>query len=348
MGAGASLSHLPETMTKSECMVLVGSSFSDDMWTAHSHKGVITRESLLQIYTSRTDRLTQGLDMVTLKVGSANTKNMSNLTKNKSKEDPPPPPIIRPTRSKPSTYSPETDTDSDRDLNTSEKVVSMVQLTAPDGSSTYEGSCCEGVPHGVGKFSFKSGAFYEGGYRMGSKHGRGICKYTSGAIYCGEWVADKRDGQGVLRLPSGDEYRGEWEANVKSGQGRYSYGSVDGGVYTGEWKHDQKHGTGTYVYTNGDTYSGYWVMGKKSGAGKYTYASGEVYDGDWNANVMHGHGKFCDATGKVAYEGAYKFGSIFNFGAPSTSPGDNTIDTDLARPDEGTTDDGAHNEGEDI
>ena len=325
MGAGASLSHLPETMTKSECMVLVGSSFSDDMWTAHSHKGVITRESLLQIYTTRTDRLTQGLDMVTLKVGSANTKNMSNLTKNKSKEDPPPPPIIRPSRSKPSTYSPETDTDSDRDLNTSEKVVSMVQLTAPDGSSTYEGSCCEGVPHGVGKFSFKSGAFYEGGYRMGSKHGRGICKYTSGAIYCGEW-----------------------EANVKSGQGRYSYGSVDGGVYTGEWKHDQKHGTGTYVYTNGDTYSGYWVMGKKSGAGKYTYASGEVYDGDWNANVMHGHGKFCDATGKVAYEGAYKFGSIFNFGAPSTSPGDNTIDTDLARPDEGTTDDGAHNEGEDI
>jgi hypothetical protein len=310
MGAGASLSHLPETMTKSDCMILVGSSFSEDMWTTHSSDGVMTRDSLLQLYTARTDSITHGLDIVTLKEGSADNSDTTDMINSPVRKEP----SVTKHENLPQPLS--TVLENTPGPNTSVIPLlddTIVNLTSPDGSSTYEGTCYEGKPHGQGKFTFQSGAFYEGEYILGKKHGQGIYKYNSGAIYCGEWKHDKKHGQGVYRLPSGDEYRGGWEDNLKSGQGRYSYVSVDGGVYTGEWKHDKKHGMGTYVYTNGDKYVGYWVVGKKNGSGKYTFASGEVYDGDWNANLMHGHGTFCDATGKVAYEGEYKFGNIFNF-----------------------------------
>jgi hypothetical protein len=322
MGAGASLSHLPETMTKSDCMILVGSSFSEEMWTTHSSNGVMTRESLLKLYTDRTDTITHGLDISTLKEGSTDTSDTSDmitspLSKQKKKNTNCPSSDIT-TLTTPQTN----DTVTDTTLDPSEIPLvddTIVSLSSPDGFSTYEGTCHEGKPHGNGKFTFKSGAFYEGQYRLGKKHGQGIYKYSSGAIYCGEWKNDKKHGQGVYRLPSGDEYRGSWEDNAKSGTGRYSYVSVDGGVYTGDWKHDKKHGVGTYVYTNGDTYTGYWVVGKKSGSGKYIYSTGEQYEGDWNANLMHGHGKFFDASGKIAYEGEYKFGNIFSF-ASTTDP----------------------------
>mmetsp|Transcript_29648 Transcript_29648/g.54873 ORF Transcript_29648/g.54873 Transcript_29648/m.54873 type:complete len:330 (-) Transcript_29648:1262-2251(-) len=321
MGAGASLSHLPETMTKSDCMILVGSSFSEEMWSTHSTNGVITRDSLLKLYTARTDSITHGLDIITLKEGSTDNSDTTDMISS---------PVTAKTNgtvcpssggSDPSQLNeiaPATDNDSSyRDIPVYDDTI--VSLTSPDGSSSYEGTCHEGKPHGKGRFTFKSGAFYEGQYYLGKKHGQGIYKYNSGAIYCGEWKDDKKHGQGVYRLPSGDEYRGFWEDNVKSGQGRYSYVSVDGGVYTGEWKHDKKHGMGTYEYINGDVYKGYWLVGKKNGSGVYTYSSGEQYDGDWNANLMHGHGKFSDASGKVAYEGEYKFGNIFNF-ASVTDP----------------------------
>ena len=323
-------------MTKSDCMILVGSSFSEEMWITHSIDGVMTRESLLQLYTTRTDNITHGLDIVSLKEGSTDNSDTTDMIdspiskKNKKTVDAQEGSSCKSSVKPVITRTPSVQTLEAIGDTTVNSIPlpdeSIVSLTSPDGSSTYEGTCYDGKPHGQGKFTFKSGAFYEGQYVMGKKHGQGIYKYSSGAIYGGEWKDDKRHGQGVYRLPSGDEYRGGWENNVKNGHGRYSYVSVGGGVYTGDWKHDKKHGMGTYVYTNGDTYSGYWLLGKKSGTGKYVYSSGEEYDGDWNANLMHGYGKFSDANGKVAYEGEYKFGNIFNFASCCTDPSSSRIE----------------------
>lgn len=316
MGAGASLSHLPEAMTKSECMILIGSSFSEEMWKTHAVNGKIARDVLLQLYAAGTDKITHQMDITSLQEGRSDLSESTEIMSNPS--------TSRTSFSGSNKQSSPSNVHCNDSL--SENISSIplidetiVHITSSDGSSSYVGTCYEGKPHGKGKFTFKSGAFYDGEFCLGKKNGQGLYKYSSGAIYCGEWKNDMRDGQGVYRLPSGDEYRGGWKENLKSGQGRYTYVSVDGGVYTGQWKHDKKHGFGTYDYSNGDVYAGYWVVGKKSGSGKYTYSSGEVYEGDWNANLMHGYGKYSDASGKISYEGEYKYGSIFNF-ASITDP----------------------------
>ena len=297
MGAGASLSHLPEQLTKSECMILAGGSFSEQVWTEHSSGGKLNRGTLMRIAGDLKGISVGGKDLEGVSLGGSG----GSVTEIDEESD----------TTQATTRRSMTLPQQDEEINIKDETVH--HITSSDGSSTYEGTLLDGTFHGQGKLTFQSGAFYEGQFSFGKKHGQGLCKYNSRAIYCGEWINDKRNGQGVYKLPSGDEYRGGWKDNEKYGQGKYIYLSVDGGVYTGEWKHDKKHGYGTYQYSNGDSYTGYWLMGKKSGTGKYTYASGEVYEGEWSGNVMHGQGKFSDEKGAIAYEGEYKNGSIFNF-----------------------------------
>jgi radial spoke head protein 1 len=50
----------------------------------------------------------------------------------------------------------------------------------------YEGELVNGIKHGQGIYTFRSGARYEGEWKHGRRHGWGTMRYASGDCYEGE------------------------------------------------------------------------------------------------------------------------------------------------------------------
>ncbi len=66
----------------------------------------------------------------------------------------------------------------------------------PNGNR-YVGYYMNGMPEGVGVFTWRNGENYEGEWRNGMKHGSGMWRGTKGESYVGEWKYGKTDGHGV-------------------------------------------------------------------------------------------------------------------------------------------------------
>lgn len=131
---------------------------------------------------------------------------------------------------------------------------------------------------------------YVGQFRNGLPHGIGKCHYASGAVYDGQWMDGLKHGQGEYRDEYGSVYRGGFAKGTYSGLGAWHY--ADGATYRGPMVGGKRHGHGLYRAADGASYDGQWEAGERCGHGVDVSADGlTTYDGGWLRDVRHGHGK---------------------------------------------------------
>ena len=91
-----------------------------------------------------------------------------------------------------------------------------------DGVS-YVGEFKNGLPHGNGKLSHRSGAVYVGKIKQGMKHGYGkLSNDVDGRMYEGQWRKDRKHGHGMFSWPDSHMYEGQWRHGLPHGHGKYT------------------------------------------------------------------------------------------------------------------------------
>ena len=74
----------------------------------------------------------------------------------------------------------------------------------------YVGEMRNGLPNGVGSYSYPGGLKYEGSFKDGRFSGQGISTLPDGLKYEGSFKDGKEHGEGTLTLPSGAKYVGSF------------------------------------------------------------------------------------------------------------------------------------------
>lgn len=169
-----------------------------------------------------------------------------------------------------------------------------------DNGDKYEGETIDGLPHGLGRYSYVNGDIFEGEYENGTQkqNGYGLYKFVNGDTLRSYWVNKNGsllpEGQGQYTYSNGDIFIGEYK-NGKMFYGTYELKSL-GDVYTGFIKDDKWNGQGLYRWKNGQTYDGNWVDGFATGYGKLEYVDGKIYNGYFAKGLRQGEGilKFPD------------------------------------------------------
>lgn len=144
--------------------------------------------------------------------------------------------------------------------------------------SRYEGNFVEGVPHGEGTLTTRSGKKYSGRFIGGGLCYKGNCE----------------DGYGEQIFWNGSHYQGEYKAGKENGKGtgydsnnhvRYTGGHKDGeyegyGVEINYWS---KYENGIERYRPATRYEGMYIDGFWNGKGKIYYLeSGKTEEGIWD------------------------------------------------------------------
>ncbi len=73
--------------------------------------------------------------------------------------------------------------------------VVMCRVLLPEISGVYEGSCRDGLAHGIGKATGVD--IYIGRFRKGLPHGTGRYTWANGNFYEGEWIKGMQEGKGI-------------------------------------------------------------------------------------------------------------------------------------------------------
>jgi len=162
-----------------------------------------------------------------------------------------------------------------------------------DAETDYYGEAVNGVPHGYGTKTVRSGDLED--------------SFLTGLWENGVHVK----GYLVIYLPNGFECWVEVQNGNPSGYVE-AY-SADGSSYQGNWKDGKWHGYGEECYPDGSVYKGYWVNGLKHGYGEMHILDRGVYKGNWENGVMHGYGELYVSDGTY-YKGNYENGKMHGYG----------------------------------
>jgi hypothetical protein len=178
----------------------------------------------------------------------------------------------------------------------------------------YEGPLENGIMHGTGKMTWKSGKVYEGDFvngEMDSEEGKvyvekkyhyvgqvkngdpcGVGQYTfsDGTCYVGPISQNKFNGTGKIIWTNCNTYFGDFLDGQRTGFGEEII-KATGEVYVGQFNKGKREGQGTLTYPNGDTYVGGFSNGKYAGQGQeFTKETGTTYEGGFRNGVRHGSG----------------------------------------------------------
>jgi len=155
-------------------------------------------------------------------------------------------------------------------------------------SSVYSGSWDRGLPHGMGKRTWPSGASYQGDWLYGMAHGFGrmmvpyegvadVAALQSMTPAAEQEVAASGVANVVrssqITLPEGSIlcYDGEWRFNARSGRGTLTLITNKESVmyYEGWWFNNLRHGVGLQVDADGRRWAGVWAANSKTKIGSY-------------------------------------------------------------------------------
>jgi len=155
----------------------------------------------------------------------------------------------------------------------------QVELDKDHKGDVLEIEWLNGLPHGLGTYTYANGDKYVGEFKHGSNHGQGTYTYANGDKYVGKYKDGKKHGQGAYISANGNKYVGEHKDDKKNGQGTYTWAS--GAKYVGEHKDDKENGLGTYTWPNGDRHVGEFKDGDFHGQGERMSADGTRIEGVW-------------------------------------------------------------------
>ena len=195
-------------------------------------------------------------------------------------------------------------------------------------SFKYSGQFDGNIPHGQGRYQYKTGIIYEGSVNNGTLEGIGVMTYPNGDSYEGEFVNGDIVGSGVLRYKDGKVYQGLVLDGKPNGLGIMTYAKGKIEKYEGNFENGEKEGIGKAWFINEAVYSGAWKSGKIEGEGKITSSlfdyEGEIangrfhgfgsikmsngyYVGEWDKGKPDGQGEVQDDS-KISYSGMFKEG----------------------------------------
>ncbi|MFU8779575.1 MAG: MORN repeat-containing protein [Kiritimatiellia bacterium] len=203
-----------------------------------------------------------------------------------------------------------------------QEVAGQVDVTPPEGSRTisvvqfpngdrYEGTFENGLMHGWGVYTGRSGARYEGQYYQDLKHGNGTLVQRDGTRYEGAFVRGIRQGLGSLTKVDGTRFAGAFANDMINGRGIMLY--PDGSQYAGDFMNGRRHGHGIHRFANGDIYRGEFRQEVRTGTGLYVFADGSSYEGTFVDGVRHGRGHYRFADG-TAFIGEFRNGLMHGEG----------------------------------
>lgn len=175
-------------------------------------------------------------------------------------------------------------------------LMGSMKMVYSDGK-IYEGDVVDGLPHGLGKISLKSGKItHEGGYQNGRYHGYGAENY-GGRKYFGDFQDGAPHGYGALYSHEGELlYDGFWYKGMR---------------YVGELKDGKPNGFGTsYNYDGQKLYSGEWRDGNWEGYGEdFRGYDHPVHIGYYKNGKEDGYGTmFWNHNWKLRAQGTWKEG----------------------------------------
>jgi hypothetical protein len=181
----------------------------------------------------------------------------------------------------------------------------------PTENDRFEGTVCEGKPHGRGVCVYGDGRRCEGVFKRGRITGEGRVLWLDGATYTG--TVDGMgvpNGRGVYTGKNGDRYEGEFVNGKKEGKGKILFSN--GNEYEGEWAEDLIEGIGVYKWGNGDVYRGQFKKNIMEGKGTMNSEEGYTYVGEWAGDQTNGEGVITDPNGVVLYKGSWKDGVLYS------------------------------------
>jgi hypothetical protein len=204
------------------------------------------------------------------------------------------------------------------------------ELDTPFKGSFHEGEWLNGVPHGLGTYTFANGDKYVGEFKDGMRNGKGTNTFANGEKYVGEYKGGKRDGQGTNTFANGETYVGEFKDGKYHGQGTTTF--PNGNRYVGEFKGGKRDGRGTYTFPNGETYVGEFKDNTFHGLGTYSYLNGHKYVGEYKNNAKHGLGIATTADG-TRFEGIWENGDFIREAKVNLPNLNNNVATNTDRSD---------------
>lgn len=171
--------------------------------------------------------------------------------------------------------------------------------------SGWTGACSEGVPHGFGQLTFRSGAIYEGNVEHGLMHGKGKITLATGWSYVGDFFMNAIQGFGKISFPDGSVYEGDVVAGYRHGIGHFQKGQTS---YSGNWQAGKRHGKGITRWSSVSYYDGEWEADKCHGFGVRQWPNLDIYKGSWMKGVPEGHGHMIWHQDGQAYVGQWRNG----------------------------------------
>ncbi|KAK7888890.1 hypothetical protein WMY93_024450 [Mugilogobius chulae] len=101
----------------------------------------------------------------------------------------------------------------------------------------YEGEFMNGLKHGRGKYTWKTGEFFEGSFYKDFRHGDGVYCWPSEHKFIGKFYLNRKEGYGLHMFPNGSRFQGLYHADQRFGPGVLTY--PDGRQDVGLWHNER-------------------------------------------------------------------------------------------------------------
>ena len=182
----------------------------------------------------------------------------------------------------------------------------------------YRGEIKNGVPHGLGEYTYNDendatndirigGTWQDGVLLSGTRHQSDECVFT------GFFHANGHVREGTMMFRGGVEFHGTFNDEGDFKHGRMTHLGIDGnGWYEGDFVDGVRNGTGQ-LYEDGVLFTGTWKDDLLHGKGTMAVPNGTTYDGTWNdhhfdGSILYSNGVKCQFIGHLKHDGGKAVG----------------------------------------
>jgi hypothetical protein len=177
----------------------------------------------------------------------------------------------------------------------------------------YHGKIKNGVPHGLGEYTYSDendatndirigGTWQDGVLISGTRH------QSDEFVFTGFFHANGHVGEGTMTFRGGVEFHGTFNDEGEFKHGRMTHLGIDGdGWYEGDFVDGVRNGTGQ-LHEDGVLFTGTWKDDLLHGKGTMALPNGTTYDGTWNdhdfdGSILYSNGVKRQFMGHLKHDG---------------------------------------------
>jgi hypothetical protein len=180
----------------------------------------------------------------------------------------------------------------------------------------YHGEIKNGVPHGLGEYTYSDENDATNNIRIGGTWQDGVLisgtRYQGDAgdecVFTGFFHANGQVREGTMTFSGGVEFHGTFNDEGEFKHGRMTHIGIDGnGWYEGDFVDGIRNGTGE-LHEDGVIFTGTWKDDILHGKGTMALPNGTIYDGMWNdhhfdGSILYSNGVNREFIGYLKHDG---------------------------------------------